>query len=158
MNSLNLLRWYLLIALVGVALGLLVKPDPGITSLEEDASEWAPSSYSKNRFDAGVSRELAEMSWWKEVKESSFAVESGEAEKVPERKVSWSFRGVIVIGEKSYALIADKASSPLKRYLPGDSLPGGEVLEVIDKQKIRFSLPGNREGKDIERKLYAPAE
>ncbi|MNF08054.1 hypothetical protein D3C80_2083690 [compost metagenome] len=61
-------------------------------------------------------------------------------------------------GGERYALIAQDGQAPVIRYTQGDALPGGERLERIDVQGIRFSLPQDGEGKDFERKLYAPLE
>ncbi|MCP1647399.1 hypothetical protein [Pseudomonas nitroreducens] len=154
----NILRWYVLVVAVGVAYGFLAKPETHISEAEESSEEWALVEYSRAHYDQNIVHELAQMTWWKEDQETSIAREKEEAEKGSVKKVSWLFRGIVVESGKRYALIAEDAASPLRRYSPGESLPGGEVLEIIDKQDIRFSLPGEKEGKDLERKLYAPAE
>lgn len=158
MISPHVLRWYFLVAALGIACGLLIKPAPHATGTGESGGAWSTPDYSRTHYDAAISRELADMAWWMAKKEKSSATGKDEDEKTPTQKVSWLFRGVSAASGKRYALIADDAKSPLKRYLPGDSLPGGEVLEIIDRQNIRFSLPGDEKGKDLERKLYAPAE
>ncbi|MNG18662.1 hypothetical protein D3C84_1027480 [compost metagenome] len=55
-----------------------------------------------------------------------------------------------------FALIASDAEAPLKRFAPGATLPGGERLERITEQGIRFSLAEDGKNQGFDRKLYAP--
>ncbi len=157
MMSQAFLRWYLLVGALGIVSGLLVKSDNPTPSAETGEAEWALPEFAQKSYSAAVPREISEMPWWKEARGRPDGVEEDPA-KVLTRKVSWVFRGIIEVQGKRFALIANDAQAPLKRYQPGDSLPGEELLENIDRQNIRFSRPGDAKGQDLERKLYEPAK
>lgn len=159
MISLKILRWYLLIGAFGIVSGLLLKPVTNSLADSSGSPDWAIPDYPKNTIGSIMANDLAQMRWWRtEEANSSKKNADGSDVAVEKRKVAWSFRGVIEIAGQRFALVAEDAQSPVKRYLTGASLPGGELLESVDKQGIRFSIPGDVKGKELERKLYAPAE
>lgn len=156
MISQKTLRPYLLIAGLGIAVGSLLRPaqlGPPESNLETD---WSLPEPPQKPFGPTVATDISSLSWWGEKHESLAMQGSHEASTVVKRKVAWCFKGVVLMANKRYALVAEDANAQPKRYLPGESLPGGERLEMIDAQGIRFSLPD--EGGDQERKLYVPAE
>ncbi|OPE15479.1 hypothetical protein APA76_27210 [Pseudomonas aeruginosa] len=55
-----------------------------------------------------------------------------------------------------FALVAKSAEGPLRRFAAGATLPGGERLESITEQGIRFSFSQDGNTQGFERKLYAP--
>lgn len=159
MISLKVLRWYLLIGAFGIISGLLMRPEANNSGDGGESPDWSLPDYRKSNIGSIMANDLAQMNWWRRAPDNSIAKNAGGSEtEIEKRKVPWSFRGVVEIAGQRFALIAEDAKSSVKRYLKGASLPGGEVLESVDKQGIRFSLPGDEKGKELERKLYAPAE
>ena len=159
MTSLKVLRWYLLIGAFGILAGLLMKPTANDSEDSGDSPDWSLPDYPRNTIGSIMGSDIAQMNWWRaEQANGATTNPDGDAEAVEKRKVTWSFRGVVEIAGQRFALVAENAQSPVKRYLTGAALPGGELLERVVKQGIRFSLPGDVKGKELERKLYAPVE
>lgn len=159
MTSLTVLRWYFLIGAFGIIAGLLLKPAVDNPVDSDESPDWSLPDYPRKNIGLTMASELAQLNWWRSEQANSTAkAAAGNESLVEKRKVAWSFRGVIEVSGQRFALVAEDARSPVKRYLTGASLPGGEVLESNGKQGIRFSLPGDVNGNDLERKLYAPAE
>lgn len=159
MNSLKLFRGYLLLGAVGMAAGLLLKPVADNSSDTSLSSDWSLPDYPRNTLGSIVANDLAQMAWWRNEQGNELAKRAdGSAATDEKRRVAWSFRGVVEIAGERFALVAEDSQSPVKRYLKGASLPGGELLVSVEKQAIRFSLPSDVKDKNLERKLYAPAE
>lgn len=159
MTSLKVLRWYLLLGATGIVAGLVLISTPKINAERVDSLSWALPDVDGKSFDAGVTTELANMQWWGDKEGAKAGQESSDASATSlTRKVDWYFRGVVEVSGKRFALIAKDAASPVERFAKGDALPGGEVLESIEPQSIRFSLPQETADGGQERKLYAPVE
>ncbi|UTN88170.1 hypothetical protein NMC41_14970 [Pseudomonas aeruginosa] len=71
-------------------------------------------------------------------------------------KVDWLLRGIVRDEGGIFALVAKSAGGPLRRFAAGATLPGGERLESITEQGIRFSFSQDGNTQGFERKLYAP--
>lgn len=159
MTSFKVLRWYLLLAAAGIVAGLALISIPTINAERADAIDWILPDVDDKPLDAGVTTELANMQWWGDREDAKPGQDSSNASATSStRKVDWFFRGVVDVSGKRFALIAKDAASPVERFAKGDALPGGEVLESIESQSIRFSLQQETADGGQERKLYAPAE
>lgn len=146
----------------GILLALLWQPRAAIPEAPTDAAQWRLPEVRPVSRNAAIPVQIAGMSWWgsarAEAEKAHSARISVDEQGVARVKVQWLFRGVVVEGEQRFALIAKDASAPLSRHAPGDQLPGGERLERIEGQGIRFSLSEDGATQDFERKLYAPLE
>ncbi|MCP8464768.1 hypothetical protein NK553_12495 [Pseudomonas sp. ZM23] len=160
MAPLKLIRFYVLLGCAGIAAGLLLQPHPRLdVDASADVEEWALPSVLSRSLNGTAASELGALSWWANPDPPpSNAQASESASGVTKLKVDWFFHGVIAVGAKRFALVAKDLSSPVERFAVGDQLPGGERLESIGQQGIRFSLSQDRQDKDFERKLYAPVE
>lgn len=156
MISQKVLRSYLLIAGLGIAISLPLKPAQETAPDSNPSTDWSLPEFPNKPFGANSAADISALPWWV-AQGGTLAVDDGSTTSaVAKRTVTWRFNGVVSAADKRFALVAEDAESQPKRYLPGDALPGGERLELIDAQGIRFSLPD--EGGDQERKLYVPAE
>ncbi|MCY1327343.1 hypothetical protein D9M68_125520 [compost metagenome] len=161
MTSYKNLRWYLLLGVLGALAGVLSRPAFDEPPSPGGGAEWAPSTPNFVALDESVPARIASMHLWGsepadgQGKDERISVDSGGVARI---KVDWLFRGVIDEPKGRFALIAKDAASPVLRYPLGASLPGGEHLEQIDVQGIRFSLSEDGEGREFERKLYAPLD
>ncbi|MEL7939859.1 hypothetical protein [Pseudomonas delhiensis] len=146
----------------GILLALLWQPPAEVPEAPVEAAQWRLPEVRAVSRNAGVPAQIAGMSWWgsagKAAEQPRSARISVDEKGVARVKVQWLFRGVVAEGEQRFALIAKDAAAPLLRYAPGEQLPGGERLERIEGQGIRFSLSEDGATQDFERKLYAPLE
>ncbi|MCY1330111.1 hypothetical protein D9M69_157350 [compost metagenome] len=157
------LRWTPLFLVIAISAGLVFAPSPDISALASpDREEWVLAEVPVGSIDSSVIGRLAGMQWWgvkateDEVDSESERISTG-ADGVARVKVDWLLRGVVRDERGVFALIASDAEAPLKRFAPGATLPGGERLERITEQGIRFSLAEDGKKQGFDRKLYAPS-
>ncbi|AMO75162.1 MULTISPECIES: hypothetical protein [Pseudomonas] len=146
----------------GVLLALLWQPRAAIPEAPAETAQWRLPEVRPVSRNASIPAQIASMAWWGSAREEAEKARSArisvDEQGVARVKVQWLFRGVVAEGGQRFALIAKDAAAPLLRYAPGDQLPGGERLERIEGQGIRFSLSEDGATQDFERKLYAPLE
>lgn len=162
MNPYFALRWNLLFLVIAISAGLVFAPSSDISTVASaDREEWLLAEVPVGSIDSSVVGRLAGMQWWgvkateDDVDSESRRISAG-ADGVAKVKVDWLLRGVVRDERGVFALIATDAEAPLKRFAPGATLPGGERLERITEQGIRFSLAEDGKNQGFDRKLYAP--
>jgi hypothetical protein len=164
MNLYSFLRWNFVSFAVAICLGFAFSPSKDLSSaVTSDQDDWAPIASPPSFGGMAYTRRLAEMTWWGvEVTKGS---SNGEERRISQGddgvarvKVDWLLHGVVSDEEGTFALIASDSSTSLQRFSQGAILPGGERLERISKQGIRFSFAEDGEVQDFVRKLYAPQQ
>ncbi|WP_169338782.1 hypothetical protein [Metapseudomonas resinovorans] len=164
MDHQSTLRWYLLFPALTVSFGWLIAPDtepPGASISNQD--DWVPVSLQPHSVDPAGAKRLAEMLWWggerssSETRDKEKRVSTGE-DGVARVEVAWRFHGIVRDHQGTFALISKGATTPPLRFSRGAILPGGERLELISTQGIRFSLAEDGEIQGFDRELYAPQQ
>lgn len=162
MNLYSHLRWTFVLFAVATCLGFTLSPSKELSNVvTPDQDSWAPTVSPPSVADMADTRLLAEMKWWggEMTKGSSDGEERGilqDDDGVARGKVDWLLHGVVSDEEGTFALIARDSSVFPQRFSQGEILPGGERLERILKQGIRFSFAEDGEVQDFVRKLYVP--
>lgn len=164
MNPYSFLRWYFVSFAVATCLGFTFSPSKDFSNVATpDQDDWVPAASPPSIDGMADGRGLVEMSWWgvEAVKGSSDSEErriSRDDDGVATVKVDWVLHGVVSDEEGTFALIARDSGASPQRFSQGAILPGGERLERISKQGIRFSFAEDGEVQDFDRKLYAPQQ
>ncbi|HEJ9964614.1 TPA: hypothetical protein SMN98_002274 [Pseudomonas aeruginosa] len=154
-------RWNLLLLVASIFAGLAFAPSADLSALPTpEARKWVLAEVPSVAVDTTVAGKLAGMSWWgravDEEREAESKRVSAGVDGVALIKVDWLLRGIVRDEGGIFALVAKSAEEPLRRFAAGATLPGGERLESITEQGIRFSFSQDGNTQGFERKLYAP--
>ncbi|MDF5940036.1 hypothetical protein P4234_29605 [Pseudomonas aeruginosa] len=153
-------RWNLLLLVASIFAGLVFAPSADLSALPTpEARKWVLAEVPSVAVDTTVAGKLAGMSWWGEPWTRSAAESkrvSVGVDGVALIKVDWLLRGIVRDEGGIFALVAKKRRGPLRRFAAGATLPGGERLESITEQGIRFSFSQDGNTQGFERKLCAP--
>ncbi|HBO4355302.1 TPA: hypothetical protein ACUUB2_003742 [Pseudomonas aeruginosa] len=154
-------RWNLLLLVASIFAGLVFAPSADLSALPTpEARKWVLAEVPSVAVDTTVAGKLAGMSWWGRTVDEEREAESKRVsvgvDGVALIKVDWLLRGIVRDEGGIFALVAKSAERPLRRFAAGATLPGGERLESITEQGIRFSFSQDGNTQGFERKLYAP--
>ncbi|WP_235600187.1 hypothetical protein [Pseudomonas aeruginosa] len=154
-------RWNLLLLVASIFAGLVFAPSADLSALPTpEDRKWVLAEVPSVAVDTTVAGKLAGMSWWGRTVDEEREAESKRVsvgvDGVALIKVDWLLRGIVRDEGGIFALVAKSAEGPLRRFAAGATLPGGERLESITEQGIRFSFSQDGNTQGFERKLYAP--
>lgn len=119
---------------------------PKDVGAEEGGDGWESLPLAWRTLAKDTEKKIAKMQLWGETKGA--AAQEGQVGQVGKSLtkgqssvvVTWFFKGVISEGMSRYVLVAEDKNAAAQPYIVGDTLPGGERLEDIGVDWLRFSL------------------